>query len=57
MKKAFIQNIFFLKYIYVPKMDTHGLTSSLSCAAEAPSDTQLEPPTGGSAPPPLLGSA
>lgn len=38
-------------------MDTHGLTSSLSCAAEAPSDTQLEPPTGGSAPPPLLGSA
>lgn len=38
-------------------MDTHGLTSSLSCAAEAPSGTQLEPPTGGSAPPPLLGSA
>lgn len=38
-------------------MDTHGLTSSLSCVAEAPSDTQLEQPTGGSASPPLLGSA
>lgn len=48
---------YIFKNIYVPKMDTHGLTSSLSCVAEAPSDTQLEQPTGGSASPPLLGSA